>query len=237
MYSIKILPAHSMKRCAPCDDGPVIQPRGAGVAYGPFDPTIGVEQTTAAYAGDTVVVDAHANLHPPTLAIAASGADTPQAVPDSAKYVCWPDAIYAPIGGYATDTTRDVSGASSDCLNSVGAADSALEYLWSVSPSSGNPRTVTASLRMSPPTAYATTLKAGGLSLGTATATLTDTTTHKPIANRALTFTSGGSTCTVTTDANGAATCSNLLGGLLGYDVKFAGDAIWATSTAHGGLL
>jgi hypothetical protein len=219
------------------DDGPVIQPRTAGVPYGPFDPTIGVEQTTASYAGDTVAVDAHAGLHPPTLAIAASGAGNPQAVPDSAKYVCWPDAIYAPIGGYATDSTRDVSGANSDCPNSVGAADSALEYLWSVNPSSGNPGSVTASLRMSPPNPYATTLKAGGLSLGTATATLTDTTTHKAIANRTLTFTSGGSSCTVTTDANGAATCSNLLGGLLGYDVKFGGDAIWAPSTAHGGLL
>lgn len=218
------------------DDGPVTQPRTAGVPYGPFDPTIGVEQTTASFAGDTVTVDAHADPHPPTFAVAASGADNPQAVPDTTKYVCWPDAIYAPIGEYATDSTRDISGANSDCLNSVGHADSALEYLWSLNPATG-PSSVTASLRTSPPTPYATTLKAGRLSLGTATATLTDTATGKPVAGRLLTFSGGGSTCTVTTDANGSATCGSLLGGLLGYDVKFTGDAIWAPSTAHGGVL
>jgi len=59
----------------------------------------------------------------------------------------------------------------------------------------------------------------------------------RPATGRTLTFTGGGTSCTVTTDANGAATCGGLLGGLLGYDVRFAGDAIWAPSTAHGGLL
>ncbi|GAB3967661.1 hypothetical protein GCM10029978_035440 [Actinoallomurus acanthiterrae] len=217
------------------DDGPVIQPRTAGVPYGPFDPTVGVEQTSTV-AGDTVVV----NNGPPSLAVALSGSDDPQAVPDSVKYLCWPDAIFAPLGGYVTDNTRDISDSRSDCLDQQGNADSAVEYLWSADANtspSGQVK-VAASLRMSPPTPYATTMRAGGISLGSATATLTDTATGKPIAGRAVKFTAGGRTaCDLVTDAAGKATCGGLLSGLLGYDVSFVGDAIWASSTAHGGLL
>ncbi|WP_433173752.1 hypothetical protein [Actinoallomurus sp. CA-150999] len=221
------------------DDGPVIQPRTAGVPYGPFDPTVGVEQTSTT-AGDTVVVDGHVNSGPPSLAVALSGSDNPQAAPDSVKYLCWPDAIFAPLGGYVTDNTRDISDPRSDCLNQQGNADSAVEYLWSADANtspSGEVK-VAASLRMSPPTPYATTMRAGGISLGSATATLTDTATGRPIAGRSVKFSAGGRTaCDVVTDADGKATCGGLLGGLLGYDVSYAGDGIWAPSTAHGGLL
>ncbi|GAA4624283.1 hypothetical protein GCM10023196_023810 [Actinoallomurus vinaceus] len=221
------------------DDGPVIQPRTAGVPFGPFDPTIGVEQTSTA-AGDTIVVDGHVNSGPPSLAVALSGSGNPQAAPDSVKYLCWPDAIFAPLGGYVTDNTRDISDPRSDCLNAQGNADSAVEYLWSADASKDpfGVVTVAASLRMSPPTPYATTLHAGGISLGSATATLTDTATGRPIAGRTLKFSAGSRTaCDVVTDAAGKATCGGLLSGLLGYDVGYAGDAIWAPSTAHGGLL
>jgi hypothetical protein len=220
------------------DDGPVIQPRAAGVPYKPADPTIGVEQTSTA--GDTVVVDHHVNPRPPSLAVALSGSDNPQAPPDSVKYLCWPDAIFAPLGGYVTDDTRNISDPGSDCLNAEGNADSAVEYLWSADASKSPSGTVevAASLRMSPPTPYATTLKAGGISLGSATATLTDTATGRPIAGRTLKFSAGGrTTCEVVTNAAGQATCGGLLGGLFGYDVGYPGDAIWAPSTAHGGLL
>lgn len=219
------------------DDGPVLQPRAAGAPYKPFDPVVGVEQTSTAGGGDTVVVDNGPNPGPPSLAVAVSGADNPKAVPDSVKYLCWPDAIYAPLGEYATDDTRNVSGSGSDCLNAQGNADSAVELLWSADAAQGAPQ-VTASLRMSPPAAYATTMKAGPISLGSATATLTDTATKKPIAGRAVRFSAGGrTTCDEVTDAAGHATCGGLLGGLLGYDVTYAGGAIWAPSTAHGGLL
>ena len=219
------------------DDGPVMQPRAAGVPYGPFDPVVGVEQTTSGSADDTVVVDNDVNPGSPTLAVALSGTGDPQAVPDSVKYLCWADAIFAPIGGYVTDDTRNVSDAGSDCLGVQGDADSAVEYLWSADASQGDPQ-VTASLRMSPPAAYATTMKAGPISLGSATATLTDTATGRPVAGRAVRFSAGGHTrCDEVTDANGHATCGGLLGGLLGYDVSYAGGAIWAPSTDHGGLL
>jgi hypothetical protein len=219
------------------DDGPVVQPRTAGVPYGPFDPVVGVEQTTSGSADDTVAVDNDVNPGSPTLAAALSGTGDPQAVPDSVKYLCWADAIFAPIGGYVTDDTRNVSGSGSDCLGAQGDADSAVEYLWSADASQGDPQ-VTASIRMSPPAAYATTMKAGPISLGSATATLTDTATGRPIAGRAVRFSAGGhTTCDEVTDANGHATCGGLLGGLLGYDVSYAGGAIWAPSTDHGGLL
>jgi hypothetical protein len=219
------------------DDGPVIQPRAAGVPYGPFDPVIGVEQTADGSTDDTVVVDNDGDPGPPTLAVALSGVGDQQAVPDSVKYLCWADAIFAPIGGYVTDDTRNVSDSRSDCLGVGGDADSAIEYLWSADASQGSPE-VTASLRMSPPAPYATTMKAGPISLGSATATLTDSATGRPIAGRAVRFTAGGRTrCDEVTDANGHATCGGLLGGLLGYDVSYAGGAIWAPSTAHGGLL
>lgn len=217
------------------DDGPVIQPRTAGVPYGPFDPTLGAERTAAGSTDDTVVVDNDGDPGPPTLAIALSGAA--QAVPDSVKYLCWPDAIFARIGGYVTDDTRNISDSRSDCVGVQGGADSAVEYLWSADGSQGDPE-VTASLRMTPPAAYATTMKAGPISLGSATATLTDTATGRPIAGRAVRFSAGGRTvCDRVTDANGHATCGGLLSGLLGYDVSYAGGAIWAPSTAHGGLL
>ncbi|GLY74894.1 hypothetical protein [Actinoallomurus iriomotensis] len=219
------------------DDGPAIQPRAAGEPYRPFDPTVGVERTDAPATGDTAVVDNDVNPLTPSLAVALSGSGDPQAVPDSVKYVCWPDAIFAPLGGYVTDGTRDVSGSASDCLGGQGKADSAVEYVWSADANQAGPQ-VTASLRMSPPAAYATTMRAGSISLGSATATLTDTATGKPIAGRHVRFSAGSRTlCDVTTDAAGHATCGGLLGGLLGYDVSFAGDAIWAPSTAHGGLL
>ncbi|GAA4610328.1 hypothetical protein GCM10023195_42310 [Actinoallomurus liliacearum] len=219
------------------DDGPVIQPHTAGVPYAPFDPVVGAERTITRGTDDTIVVDNDTNPGPPTLAVALSGADNAQAVPESVKYLCWADAIFAPLGGYVTDATRDISDYRSDCLGAQGDADSAVEYLWSADASQGDPQ-VTASLRMSPPAAYATTMKAGPISLGSATATLTDTATGRPIAGRAVSFSVGGRTsCDTVTDAAGHATCGGLLGGLLGYDVRYAGDAIWASSTAHGGLL
>jgi hypothetical protein len=218
------------------DDGPVIQPRTANTAYRPFEPTIGMEQTIGG-AGDLVAVDNDGNSAPPTLAVALSGTDNPTAVPDSVKYLCWQDAVFASFGVYVTDATRNVSGTPSDCLNSQGQADAAVEYLWSQGAGTG-PLAVAASLRMSPPSPYATTMKAGPLSLGSATATLTDTATGRPIAGRTVRFGSGASTfCVVVTDAAGRAACNGLLVGLLGYDVSYPGGAIWAPSTAHGGLL
>jgi hypothetical protein len=218
------------------DDGPVIQPRTTNTAYRPFEPTIGVEQTIGG-AGDLVAVDNDGNSGPPTLAVALSGTGNPSAVPDSVKYLCWEDAVFAPFGEYVTDATRNVSGPPADCVNTQGQADAAVEYLWSEGAGTG-PFAVAASLRMSPPSPYATTMKAGPLSLGSATATLTDTATGRPIAGRTVRFGAGASTyCVVLTDANGKATCNGLLVGLLGYDVSYPGGAIWAPSTAHGGLL
>ncbi|WP_131740199.1 hypothetical protein [Actinomadura roseirufa] len=218
------------------DDGPAVQPRPAGTPYRPFDPVIGVEHTAATGGEDTVVVDDDANTGPPTLAVAVSGTGRPQAVPETVKYVCWPDAVYAPLGEYVTDDTRDISGSGSGCRNANGAADSALALVWSANAAQGSPE-VAASLRMSPPTPHPTTMKAGPLSLGSATAALTDTATGKPLAGRAVRFTSGASSCAKVTDASGHATCGGLLGGLLGYDVAYAGGAVWGPSSDHGGLL
>lgn len=213
------------------DDGPVVQPRTGSSPYAPFDPVIGVEQTFDRPAGDLVVVDNDVNSTVPGLAVALSAKDS-----DVAKYVCWPDAIFAPFGGYVTDNTRNISGPASNCLGQNGRADSAAQYLWSLDPATGT-TAATASLRMSPPVAYPSTMKAGPISLGSATAKLTDTATGLPLAGRAIAFSSGGQVrCTKTTDAAGKATCGGLLGGLLGYDVTYAGGAIWAASTDHGGL-
>lgn len=220
------------------DDGPVLQPRTPGQPYLPSAATVGTEQTVTS-TQDLVMVDNDRTATAPTLAVALSASGTASATLDSAKYVCWPDAIFAPLGGYQTDSKRNVSGPGSNCLNPQGSADSAVQYLWS-----GNAATatngrieVTASLRMSPPTPYPTTLKAGGLSLGSATATLTDTATGAPLPGRALTFSAGGQDrCTIVTDSAGKATCTNMPLVVLGYDVRYPGGAIWGPSTAHGGL-
>jgi hypothetical protein len=80
-------------------------------------------------------------------------------------------------------------------------------------------------------------MKAGPISLGAATATLTDTATGNPLTGRVVRFTADGTTrCTQVTNAQGKATCG-LLGGLPGYDATYDGDAIWAGSTGHGGML
>jgi len=219
------------------DDGPVIQPLATAAEYHPFGPVVGLEQTTAADVGSLAVADNDGNAGAPTFAVATSGVDNPQAAPEQSEYVCWADAIFAPIGGYATDPTRNVSAPSSDCLNSAGQPDSAVEYLWSADATAGD-ISVGASLRLAPATPYASTLKAGAVSLGSATATLTDTGTGKPIVGRTLTFSSGSTTyCTEVTDAQGKATCGGILSGLLGYDVNYSGDAIWVAAKAHGGLL
>jgi hypothetical protein len=211
------------------DDGPVIQPRTGAAPYAPFGPTIGVEQTITTPAGDLVAVDNEAGA--PNLAVATSGTNA-----ESVQYVCWADAIFAPLGGYVTDSTRDISGTGSTCVNQEGQADSAIQYLWKLDPAAGSD-TVSASLRMSPRTPYASTMDGGSISLGSATATLTDTASTRPLPGRVVTFTAAGrDRCTETTNANGKATCGGLLGGLLGYDVTYAGGAIWASSTDHGGL-
>jgi hypothetical protein len=80
-----------------------------------------------------------------------------------------------------------------------------------------------------------------GLPLGTLRATLT--TAGGPLAGVPLVFKIGSLTaCTVTTDANGVATCSALkyvlnLTLALGYKVSFAGDANHLASSASAGLI
>ncbi|MEU9608930.1 hypothetical protein [Streptomyces sp. NPDC048057] len=219
------------------DDAPVVQLGAAGASFRPFDPVSSTEQTFARSTGDLAVVDRYANPGAPTFAVAVSAAGNPQAVPDSVQYVCLSDAVFAPVGAYVTDPARDIAGPGSDCRNSAGRTDSGLLLLWTVDAAPGD-ATVAATVRMSPASPYATTLKAGPLSLGSATATLTDTATGRPIPGRTLVFSAGGRVrCTLTTDGAGRATCDQLLTGLLGYDVDFAGDAIWGAAHAHGGLL
>jgi hypothetical protein len=59
----------------------VVQPRGTGIPYRPFEPTVAMEQTLRG-TGDVVSVDNGANPGPPTLAVAFSGTASPAAVPD-----------------------------------------------------------------------------------------------------------------------------------------------------------
>jgi hypothetical protein len=214
------------------DDAAVVQPRTDGTPYRPFDPTVGTERTQTSPNGHLIVAD-----HGRTLALALSGADNPASVPVSVRYLCWPEAIFSPIGGYVTDPARDIGSPASTCVNSAGRPDSAVAFLWRQDAADGAVD-VTASLAMSPPTPYATRLTASGLTLGSAHATLTDVTTGRPIPGVPVTFASGGRTFdTVITDQTGTATTNGLLHGVLGYDATYPGGAIWATSTAHGGLL
>ncbi|MFE0425929.1 hypothetical protein [Streptomyces sp. NPDC058953] len=218
------------------DDGPVVQLGAAGSSFRPFDPVASTEQTFDRPTGDIAVADRFANPGSPTFAVAVSGTGIPGAVPDRVQFVCLPEAVFAPIGGYVTDPERDISSPASTCRATTGGPDSGLLLLWSRDAAQDD-ATVAATLRMSPATPYASTLRAGPVSLGRATATLTDTATGHPVRGRLLVFTSGGrERCRVTTDAAGRATCEALLGGVLGYDVDFAGDAIWAAARAHGGL-
>ncbi|MFD8492719.1 hypothetical protein [Amycolatopsis sp. NPDC059657] len=214
------------------DDGAVSQPRVRDVAYDPFDPTVGVEQTVTDRAGDLIVADKAS-----TLAVALSGVDTATSLPDSVKYLCWPDAIFAPFGGYVTDPARDVSSPASTCRNYRGNPDSGVQYVWTAVPAADTGTVdVGAALRTSPPVARPSKITAVPPLLGAARATLTDTATGKPIAGKPVAFTAGGTTyCTEPTDAQGIAICRKLLG-LLGYDATYPGGAVWATSTAHGGL-
>ncbi|MFF0448818.1 hypothetical protein ACFYT4_20805 [Streptomyces sp. NPDC004609] len=219
------------------DDGPVVQLGAAGASFRPFDPVSPTEQTFLRSTGDLAVADRYANPGAPTFAVAVAAAGDPRAVPDSVQYVCLSDAVFAPLGQYVTDPARDISGPASDCRNTAGRTDSGLLLLWSRDAAQDD-ATVAASVRMSPASPHPTTLKAGPLSLGSATATLTDTGSGRPVPGRTLVFSAGGRVrCTLVTDTAGRATCDRLLTGLLGYDVDFAGDAIWAASHAHGGLL
>ncbi|MFF6974341.1 MULTISPECIES: hypothetical protein [Streptomyces] len=218
------------------DDGPVVQSGAAGASFRPFDPVHSTEQTFDRSTGELAVADQYANPGSPTFAVAVSGTGTAGAVPDRVQYVCLAEAVFAPIGGYVTDPARDISSPASDCRPPAGGPDSGLLLLWSRDAAQDD-ATVAAVLRMSPANPYASTLRAGPVSLGTATATLTDTATGRPVPGRTVVFTSGGRVrCRVVTDGAGRATCDSLLGGLLGYDVDFAGDAIWAAAHGHGGL-
>ncbi|MEU5164092.1 hypothetical protein AB0G74_31375 [Streptomyces sp. NPDC020875] len=218
------------------DDGPVVQLGAAGASYRPFDPVHSTEETFDRPTGDLAVADRYARPDAPTLAVAVSGTAHPGAAPDRIQYVCLPEAVFAPIGGYVTDPARDISSPASNCRATTGGPDSGLLLLWSRDAAQDD-ATVAATLRMTPATPLASTLRAGPVSLGRATATLTDTATGRPLPGRLLIFTSGGrERCRITTDPSGRATCDALVGGLLGYDVDFPGDAIWASAHAHGGL-
>lgn len=225
------------------DDGPALQPQQATTVYRPYSP---VETRESTVVDDSlVVVDNDSNAVPPNLAVGVS-ANGPSWVsptaPDFVNYVCWPSAIYSPIGEYQIDDTYDIGTPASTCTNSDGEADAAIQSVWSVE-ASAEPTTVSASLFMSPRTPYPTTMTATPVLLRTPVFSATLSDSVKPLAGKTVQFLVGNTVrCTAVTDVNGKAGCGTLIDRLiavlsLGYTARYSGGAIWGPSSAKGGLL
>jgi hypothetical protein len=229
------------------DDGPALQPQPAGAEFRPTSPVVPNEATLADSDDSLAVVDNDANLATPTLAIGTTISGpawvTPApTTPDTTTYVCWPQAIYAPIGEYQPDPTLDISTPASSCKGPEGGNDSAIEHIWTAQGT--GPITVSASLFMSPRTAYSTAMTATPVLLRSPafSASLTDS-AGQPIPDRPIAFSVGSTIrCTAVTNANGVARCGTLGDALaatlaLGYTARYAGGSIWAPVSARGALV
>ncbi len=229
------------------DDGPALQAQPANAEFRPFAPVVINEATLADTDDSLAVVDNDANPDTPTLAIGTTISGpawvTPApTTPATTTYVCWPQAIYAPIGEYQPDPTLDISTPASSCEGPEGGNDSAIEQVWSADGSA--PITVSASLFMSPRTPYSTAMTATPVLLHSPafSATLTDT-AGGPTPGRLVEFSVGSTVrCTAITNENGVARCGTLADALaatlaLGYTARYPGGAIWAPASANGGLL
>lgn len=228
------------------DDGPALQTGAAGAPFRPFSPVVTHEDALDADDQALSVVDNDANPATPTLAIGATARGAGPLPVSSAQYVCWPKAIYAPIGEYEADPTLDVSSPGAECTGPSGGNDSALLYHWSADAAgTGQPITVSAALAASPPVPDATALTAAPVLLRVPafTATLTDTVYGQPVPGRTIAFSVAGTVrCTAVTNASGVASCGTLADGLaatvaLGYRAAYPGGAIWAPVSANGPLL
>lgn len=235
------------------DDGPVLQPQAAGGVFRPFDSTLSTEQTIATTVDSLAVADNDGNPVPPTLGIGVSGSgpswlQAAPTAPVSQKYVCWPNAVYAPFGEYEVDGTYDVATPASSCLNSNERNDSAIVSQWNFQPGDpADPPThqASASLFSSPRTPYATAMTATPVLLQAPvfSATVTDTAHNRRLAGRTVSFKVGSTVrCSAVTDANGVARCGTLADRLaailgLGYTASYQGNAIWAPASARGRLL
>ncbi|MBM7784159.1 hypothetical protein [Tenggerimyces flavus] len=240
---------HIWDVAAGADDGPVLQTQQADTVFRPFAAVGTTEHTLNASENHVVVADNDANPVPPNLGIAISSAgpswlDPTPTPPDSVKYVCWPQAVYAPIGEYEVDETYDVSTPASSCTNSNSKNDSAVVSLWSVN-NPGGPTSVTQTLFSSPRTPYPTVMTATPVLLNPPvfTATLRDTGANKPLVGRTVSFVVGNTVrCSAVTDATGTAGCGTLVDRLaavlaLGYTARYAGNAIWAPASKRAGIL
>lgn len=230
------------------DDGPVLQPQTASSTYRPFAPVSTTEQLLPTATDSVALADNDQNGAPPSLAIGVTGSGpgwvtpTPTA-PESVKYVCWPEAIYAKYGGYDPDDGFDISTPSSGCTNSDGKNDSAVLLNWSAEATAGQPITFSASLFSAPRQPHAAVVDVAGPRAAKPAfeATLTDSATGRAVVGRKLAFSIGtGSnvTCTAVTDAAGEASCGDIGDGLAailagGYTARFGGDAIWAGTSGH----
>lgn len=219
------------------DDGPVLQELTASSQFSPYGPVITTEQLIE---GSTrvAVVDNEDNVDGPSPALATAVSAT--GTVESMKYVCWPDAIYAEFGEYEVWDQYDVSTTDSECVNSDGDNDSAVVTVWPV-----GQHTVTGTLAMTPGTPYPTKITAKPVLLRLVpafSATLRDTGANKPLAGKKINFLVGSSVrCSAVTDAQGVAKCGTLTDALaavlrLGYTARFDGGAIWAKTTAKGGI-
>lgn len=217
------------------DDGPVVQSGQAGGTFRPFAPSATTETTFSAF-DSLFASDNDGNPATPTTAIGLTGSGPsriapPPTVPLSAKFVCWPQAVGAPLGYYQTDSTVDVSTSASTCTGPSG-NDSAIEYLFAPGQSK-----VSASLFSIAPDATSLKVAPAKLVSPSLSATLTDTAYNHPVPGRTVSFTANGNTlCTAVTNANGVAACGGTAEGLaaaLGYSGSYGGNAVWAATTGH----
>lgn len=217
------------------DDGPVLQELPGDAAFSPYESVITTERV---FEDSTrlAVADNDGNPVPPNLATeVATSSDV-----ESIKYACWPDAIYAEFGEYEIWDKYDVSTTDSDCVNTDGDNDSAVVTVFAAGQES-----VTGTLAMTPPKPYATKIKAKPVLLRLTpafSATLTDELEGEPLAERKITFLVGNRVrCTAVTNSDGVAKCGNLSDALaavlgLGYTARYEGGAIWAATSARGGI-
>ncbi len=218
------------------DDGPALQELTATSQFSPYSPVINNERLIE---GTTriAVVDNEDNVAGPSPALATAVSAT--GTVESMKYVCWPDAIYAEVGEYEIWDQYDVSTPDSDCVNSDGDNDSAVVTVFPTGTQA------TATLAMTPGTPYPTKITAKPVLLRLLpafSATLRDSGANQPLAGKKINFLVGSSVrCSAVTDAQGVAKCGSLTDALaavlgLGYTARYDGGAIWAKTTAKGGI-
>jgi len=213
----------------------VLQSEPTGGTFRPFAQSATNETTLTGF-DSLFASDNDGNPATPTAAIGLTGSGPsritpPPTVPLSAKFVCWPQAVGAPIGYYQTDPSIDVSTTASGCTGPSG-NDSAVAYLFA----SGQSK-VSASLFTIAPDATSLKVAPPRLVSPSLSATLTDTVYNHPVPGRTVSFSANGNTlCTAVTDANGVAACGGTAEGLaaaLGYSGSFGGNAVWAATTGH----